>query len=129
MSEDGKLPTYDDVVTLMGRLEDNPYGDRIEAARWPDETRAEAKRRLMQAVYEADMRKKYAVRPKHFSQGDGRPYDTNNWFHFTERYGMRYVPSIAVGIFRETPAQMMQAETAENGARLALRLLSADGTG
>lgn len=119
------LPTYDDLQELLDRVYDNPYGDQIEAARWPDETRAEAKRRLMHGVYEADMRAKYHSRPKEFVQVDGKPYNTNNPWHFTNRYGMGMgAPSYRVGVFKATPDEMMRHEARENGARLALRLLS-----
>lgn len=119
------LPTYDDLQELLDRVYDNPYGDQIEAARWPDETRAEAKARLMKAVYDADMRKKYAVMPKGFVQTDGRPYSTHNPFHFSNRYGMLPpVNTYRVGVFKGTPDEMMRHEARENGARLALRLLS-----
>lgn len=121
------MPSYDDLQDLLDRVYDNPYGDRIEAARWPDETRAEAKRRLMHAVYDADMRKKYAVPPKEFVQGAGvgLPYSTHNPLHFVNRYGMGgpKFETIRVGIFKDTPAEMMRHEARENGARLSLRLL------
>lgn len=119
--------TYDDMMALMEKVYEqgaNPYGDRIEMARWPDETRAEAKRRLMREVYAADMRAKYHMPPKEFVQTDGKPYHTDNWAHFFNRYSAgACVPSYRIGVYKDTPAEMMRHEARENGARYALRIL------
>lgn len=119
--------TYDDLMDVLDRVYANPYGDQIEAARWPDETRAEAKRRLMRGVYEADMRAKYHSRPREFVQVDGKPYDTNNPWHFTNRYGMGgagRVPAYMIGVYKDTPRLMMEHCARECAAIVTLRILS-----
>jgi len=127
--------TYEDLTDLLERVYDDPYrdswgnqlGDQIEAARWPDETRGEVKRRLMRGVYEADLRAKYHKAPRGFVQIDGKPYSTHDPFHFVNRYGMGgsvRAQEIRLGVFKATPEAMMRHEAAENGARLTLRLLS-----
>ena len=121
----GKGPTYDGLMGLMGRVYEDA-GDRIEAARWPDETRAEAKRRLMREVYEADMRAKYHMMPREFMQGyhgAGKPYDTHNPWHFQMRYGMKARPGIRVGVYKDTPQVMMVEAVKERAATVTLRIL------
>lgn len=118
--------TYDDFMDTLDSVYANPYGDRIEAARWPDETRAEAKRRLMREVHDADMRAKYHSRPREFVQVDGKPYDTNNVWHYINRYGMGgsgKVPSYTVGVYKDTPRRMMVEAARECDAKRALLLL------
>lgn len=117
--------TYDGFMDLMDSVYEGA-GDRIEMARWPDETRGEAKRRLMREVYAADMRAKYHMPPKGFVQIDGKPYSTHNVWHFTNRYGMGgagRAEELVVGVFKDTPRAMMVECARESGARLALRLL------
>jgi hypothetical protein len=118
-------------------------GDCASCARYGDEspcrqreTRGQAKTRVMLEHYalegrparHADMwalRAQY-VSMKEYVQSDGRPYSTHNPAHFTNRYGMggTRIPVIQLGVYKGTPEAMMRYEAAENGARLALRLLS-----
>lgn len=131
MSVDGEGFTYEGFMDLMDRVYEGA-GDRIEMARWPDETRTEAKRRLMREVYAADMRAKYHMPPKEFVQGAGQglPYNTHNWVHFLNRYGSSpnstgaREPSYRVGVYKDTPRRMMVEAAGECEAKRALQLLS-----
>lgn len=121
----GKGPTYERFVDLMDAVYEGA-GDQIEAARWPDETRADAKRRLMREVHDADMQAKYHSRPREYMQGHhgaGLPYNTNNPWHFQMRYGMPHKSGIIVGVYKDTPQAMMVEAMRERAATVTLRIL------
>jgi len=137
-----KAPTYEDLMDLLRRVADEPYGppDTFESARQDDETRVEAKGRLMLEQYAREgrpirdghlwaLRAEYA-RMYQFVQGvgGGLPYSTHNWAHFYNRYGAgmdgRRAPVLMVGLRKDTLMECARAAEQTRVVTLALHLLS-----
>lgn len=140
-----KAPTYDDLMDLLRRMEDHPYGwpgpapdDWIEGVRGEQETRPQAKSRIMLEEYSLSgrqvrdsdlwgLRAQYVwVRSYVQGVGGGLPYNTHNWVHFYNRYGQGGArePVLMVGLRVDTVAEMARLCAVESEAMRALRILS-----
>ena len=134
-----KAPTYDDLMALLKRVEDTAWGqapDTFEDARQGDETRAQAKSRIMLEQYSLEggqirnahlfaLRGQY-VWMREFVQGigGGLPYSTHNWSHFYNRYGMKpLAPVLRIGLRKDTVEEMGRMSMIESQSLWALRLL------
>lgn len=110
--------------------------DVFEGGRRAGETRRQAKTRIMLEAYARDggqiqdadlwkLRAQYVyVRSYVQGRGQGMRYDTNNWVHFYNRYGMGgRDPEIMVGLWKSTVEEMGRMSMIEGQSRWALRLL------
>lgn len=123
----------------------NGDGDCAACARNPDapcrqrETRAQAKTRIMLEMYARDgreirdrdlwnLRAQYVwVKQYVQGRGEGLPYNTHNWTHFYNRYGMGGLdPVYMIGLRVDTVERMTRYCAAECAARDALRILPHD---
>ncbi|QWT29841.1 hypothetical protein PP631_gp060 [Streptomyces phage KimJongPhill] len=134
-----RVPTYADLMDLIKRIEDTAYDeapDVFEAARREGETRRQAKSRIMLEHYAREgftvrdgdlwaLRAQYvAVKEYVQGQGGGLPYNTHNWVHFYNRYGMGgQDPVLMVGLRKSTVEEMGRAGILESEARRTLRIL------
>lgn len=139
-----KASLYDDLMALIKRMEDQPWGwepepvhpDVFEAARREGETRRQAKSRIMLEHYAREgftvrdgdlwaLRAQYvSVRQYVQGRGQGLPYNTHNWVHFYNRYGMGgQDPVLMIGLRKDTVEEMGRMSMIESQSLWALRLL------
>lgn len=139
-----RVPTYGDLMALIKRIEDQPmYGepepvhpDVFEAARREGETRRQAKSRIMLEHYAREgftvrdgdlwaLRAQYVTVKEYVQgQGGGLPYNTHNWVHFYNRYGMGgQDPVLMIGLRKDTVEEMGRMSMIESQSLWALRLL------
>lgn len=134
-----RVPTYGDLMALIKRIEDTAYDeapDVFEAARREGETRRQAKSRIMLEHYAREgftvrdgdlwaLRAQYvAVKEYVQGQGGGLPYNTHNWVHFYNRYGMGgQDPVLMIGLRKDTVEEMGRMSMIESQSLWALRLL------
>ncbi len=139
-------PTYDDLMAMLRKVEEDPWGwgarvaeapDVFEDARRGEETRTEAKTRVMLEAYSLEggvprdsdlwrLRAQY-VRVRQYVQGlgEGKPYSTDNWYHFYNRYGAGGAREavLMVGLRVDTVAEMGRMSMIESQSLWAMRLL------
>lgn len=131
---------YEDLMALLRRVEAQPYGpapdDWFEGVRREGETRPQTKSRVMLEEYAREgfqirdkdlwnLRAQY-VRVYRFVQGRGQglPYNTHNWVHFYNRYGMGGTdPEYMIGLRVDTVEEMGRAGMVESQSLWALRVL------
>ena len=110
--------------------------DVFEGGRRAGESRRQAKTRIMLEAYVRDggtvrdgdlwkLRAQYVyVRSYVQGCGEGLQYNTDNWVHFYNRYGMGgRDPEIMVGLWKSTVDVMFRAGVAVSAVRLANRVL------
>jgi hypothetical protein len=135
---------YEDLMALLRRVEEQPYGwepeivhpDVFEERRREGETRAQAKTRIMLESYSLEgrpirdsdlwrLRSQYVwIKSYVQGRGQGMRYDTDNWVHFYNRYGMGGTdPEITVGLWKSTVEEMGRMSMIESQSLWAMRLL------
>ncbi|QEQ93637.1 hypothetical protein SEA_ZUKO_59 [Streptomyces phage Zuko] len=160
-SEGEEPPTYDRLMDLLRRLEDQPWPepepvhphvrevyreiladaqasalDVFEVERRDGETRAQAKTRIMLEAYSLEgspirdtdlwrLRAQYVwIKSYVQGRGQGLRYDTDNWVHFYNRYGMGgQDPEYMIGLRKSTVQEMMRRSMIESQSLWAMRLL------
>lgn len=124
--ETGPL-TYDEVVDLMGYVQEEHYNPGVERLTMLEEVRRmeplEMFERHTSKRLGEQTRRLYAKRPREYMQCDGRPYSTHNLHHYMSRYGNPHRPGIVVGVWKETPRLMMEEAARERDSARVLPLM------